>query len=544
MKQQTNKITALYCRLSREDELHGDSMSIQNQRDLLSRYASEHGYSNVKIFADDGYTGTNFNRPAFQEMLDCIEKNLIGTVIVKDLSRLGREYLQTGYYTEIYFPQKDVRFIAVNDNVDSELGNNEFAPFKNIINEWYAKDISDKIKAVLRNKALNGECHTGFAPYGYSKSEDGKKLVPNENADTVRMMFQLALEGHTSCQIANILTKKNLLVPKAELYNRNNDKDNPHYPKCPTLWLNATVRSILLNPVYTGATYACRYGNKSFKNKKRITRPKEDWIVTPNTHEPLVSEADFATVVERISAICRDYSENPDNIFRGLPVCFDCGHRMGFSKFGKGHRMGLSKGYFKCAEHTRMGSKLCSCHYIRYEQLYELVLTDIQEHVTLLAENKEKYIEMLVKASSESGESSTKALTNELEKSQARVNELDKLLQKLYEDNALGRLSDNRYKSMSENMEQEYDTLIARCSEIRAVLSEKDSSKKNAEDFAELISKYIGITELDYERLHVLIDKIYIHEKEKSEGKTTQKVDIYYRFIGNMRNDTTVTRKY
>ena len=519
-------------------------MSIQNQRDLLTRYAADNNYGNVKIYADDGYTGTNFNRPAFQDMLTDIEDNKIGTVIVKDLSRLGREYLQTGYYTEIYFPQHDIRFIAINDDVDSELGDNEFAPFKNIINEWYAKDVSKKIKAVLKNKALKGECHTGMAPYGYSKSEDGKTLVPNNNADTVREIFQLALQGYTSCQIANILTKREVLVPKAEIYERNNDKNNPHYPKNPTLWMHTTVRGILLNPTYTGKTYAFRYGTKSFKNKKVIRRSEDEWIVTPNTHEALVSEEDFATVSERISVKSRDYAENPNNIFRGLPVCSDCGCRLGFSRFGNTHRMKSSVGYYKCANNTRTGRRNCSSHYIRFEQLDDVVLNDIQQHTMLVAENKEKYVNMLIQAASESGDTNIKKLTKELEMSAARVEELDKLLQQLYEDNVLGKLSDIRYKAMSENMEKEYEYLVTRRKEIQDKLAETDKTKKNAEDFAEIISKYVGITELNYDLLHVLIDKIVIHQREEIDGENCQKVDIYYRFIGNATNNITIVRKY
>ena len=383
-----------------------------------------------------------------------------------------------------------------------------------------------------------------MAPYGYSKSEDGKKLVPNKNAETVKMMFQLALEGYSSCQIATMMSKKGILIPKAEIYERNNDRDNPHYPKYPTLWLSATVRSILLNPTYTGGTYAFRYGIKSYKNKQAIRRPEEDWIVTPNTHEALISEEDFATVSKRISVKTHDYVENPDNIFRGLPVCHDCGCRLGFSKFGKSHRMQKSVGYYKCANNTRTGHRGCSSHYIRFEQLYELVLTDIQQHTLLIAEDKEKYVDTLLKASSESGRNNIKALTDELEKSQKRVTELDKLLQKLYEDNALGKLSDSRYKAMSASMEQEYDSLVFRCSEIRGRLSATGKARKNTEDFAELIGKYIGITELNYEVLHVLIDKIVVYEKEERDGKTYQKIDIYYRFIGNVNNETSLVRNY
>lgn len=527
----TNKATALYCRLSHEDELRGDSMSIQNQRNLLEKYASDNGYTNIKVFTDDGYTGTNFNRPAFQEMLSEIEDDRISTVIVKDLSRLGREYLQTGYYTEIYFPQKNVRFIAVNDGVDSDLGYNDFAPFKNIINEWYAKDASVKIKAVLRNKALNGECPTGKTPFGYVKNETGKKLVPDENAALVKEMFDLALLGYSCPQIANMLTKRGLLIPMAVLYERTGKRDAKNYPEFPTLWTPRTVQGILTNPVYTGGTYALKTKHISFKNKKQIPCLKEDWIITPDTHEALVSKEDFDTVSQRLSVKSRDYVLNPNNIFRGILVCADCGGRLscGYYNTQKDGKVL----YYKCHKYARTGTRGCTQHYIHFNVIYDVVLSDIQQHIVLAEENREKYIDILTKASAESGDSSKASLTKELDNSQSRMKELNRILQKLYEDNALGKMSDERYHAMSDSMEQEYSTLKSRVAEITEMLSQTEKAKKNAADFAELIGKYTDITELDSNLLHTLIDKIVVHEKCVVDGEATQRIDIYYRFIGN-----------
>ena len=535
MKQQTNKVTALYCRLSHEDILHGESMSIQNQRDLLAKYAADNGYTNTKTFADDGYTGTNFNRPAFQEMISDIEDGVIGTVIVKDLSRLGREYLQTGYYTEIYFPQKDVRFIAIHDDVDSEQGDNEFAPFKNIINEFYAKDVSKKIKAVLRNRALNGMCPTGRAPYGYFKSEDGKKLIANEYADIVRDMFRLALEGKSVNQIANILTKRNVLVPLAVMYNHNGNTSSVHYPEFPTYWSSDTVYGILSNPVYTGGTYALRSKHKSFKNKQKVFLPPEEWVITKNTHEALVSEEDFNTVNKRISVKTRDRVNNPDNIFRGLLVCPDCGRKMGSGKYFAKNESGerVAKTYLRCTRFVRQGTKACTQHYIRLDDLSKIVLDDIRRHSSLAEENIGEYIEMLVKVSADKSENSHGTLKRELDSAQSRIKEIDRILQKLYEDSVLGKIPEERYHAMSESLEKEYGTLKARVPEVTRLLSESDKAKRNAADFAELVSKYADIKELDSELLHTLIDRIEIHEKETIDGKTTQRVDIYYRFIGN-----------
>ena len=322
MKQQTNRITALYCRLSKDDLLKGDSMSIQHQKDMLSKYADENGFSFTSYYVDDGYSGTNFNRPSFQKLIEDIEDGKVGIVIVKDLSRLGREYLKTGYYTEIFFPQNNVRFIAINDNVDTLDGDNDFAPFKNIINEFYAKDISNKIKAAMRTKALNGDCLTGMAPYGYSKDPNDKtKLIPDEHADHVRMMYQMALEGHSCGEIATKLTKMGLLIPKAENYVRNGKKDCESYPKYPDFWLKATVKSILLNPVYTGKTVALRYTNRSFKDKHRVERPESDWIVTENTHEATIQSIS----VYQLNAVIKSKIQTTfSEVLLGVPTAENC----------------------------------------------------------------------------------------------------------------------------------------------------------------------------------------------------------------------------
>ena len=530
-QQNTNLITAIYCRLSKDDLLKGDSMSIQNQRDLLTRYAKDNGFGNIRYFADDGYTGTNFNRPAFQEMLAEIENGNVGTVIVKDLSRFGREYLMTGYYTEMVLPEYNVRFIAVSDGVDSEEGYNDFAPFKNIINEWYAKDASIKIKAVLKNKALRGDCASGRPPYGYDKDETGKKLVPNEDADNVREMFQLALRGHSCCQIATLLTKRGILSPWASYYERNGKSESSHCPEYPNLWSKCAVKGILTNPVYTGGIYAMKTKGISFKNRKRVSCPRDEWIINYNTHEALVSKEDFEVVSKRVSVKSRDFELNPDNIFRGLLICADCGAHLGLQSYNTkkhGRRM-----RYKCDKFSRIGKKGCTIHSINFEDIYEIVLSDIRRHVSLASENKDKYIKMLVKASSENGDKSRAALTKERDRANDRIKELDRILQKLYEDNALGKISDDRYHSMADSMEQEYSALKSRVLEITMNLSETDRAKRNSTDFADLITKYADIQELDFDLVHMLIEKILVHEKEEKDGETVQQIDIYYRFIGN-----------
>lgn len=530
LKQQ-EKITALYCRLSKDDLLNGDSMSIQNQKELLLKYANDNGYYNTEFFVDDGYTGTNFDRPDFKRLIEAVEDGKIGTVIVKDLSRFGREYLQTGFYTEMYLPDNDVRFIAINDSVDSDDGDNDFAPFKNIINEWYAKDCSKKIRAVMKMKAQRGDCLTGMAPYGYMKDPNDKtKLIPSDRADYVKMMYRMAIEGCSCGEIATKMRSMNLPIPKADNYIRNGLENCASYPKYPYYWLKATVKTILLNPVYTGRTVALRYTNKSYKNKKRIERPEDEWVITENTHEALVSREDYDTVYKRLSVKTRDKVTNPDNIFRGLVMCPDCGKVHGFSKRYDNRN---SKGVYRCQTAIRYGKEYCSSHYITFEQLYDVVLSDVQRHATLFEENSDNYIDILSKASETDKIKERTALIKEQDKAKKRIGELDTLLQKIYEDMVFGVISKERYMSMSENMEKELSALKARSNEISAALQENDANRANAEKFAELIENYIGITELDYELVHTLIEKIYIHERENIDGKAVVMVDIYYRFIGS-----------
>lgn len=533
LKQQ-NKITALYCRLSRDDELGGDSMSIQNQKTMLSQYAKDNGFINTEFFVDDGYSGTNFDRPDFQRMIGYIEDGKIGTVIVKDLSRLGREYLKTGYYTEIYFPQNDVRFIAVNDAVDSELGDNDFAPFKNIINEWYAKDISKKVKSSLKTKALNGGYCMGAAPYGYKRAEGStNRLIPDENADNVRMMYRMALEGKSCQMIATELRKLNILTPTAYELTKSDRTDSSNFPEYPYDWCPGTVYHILTNPTYLGKLACMRYASKSFKDKRIIKRSEEDWLVTENTHEALISESDFQTVQKRV-AVKRDaITSNANNIFRGLVMCPDCGQKHGFAA----NNRTKSVGCYRCQTSIRHGTAACASHYISFEQLYTVVLDDIQRHASLAAEDSEKYIEMLTNAAENAQNNDAASFTKEIEKSRKRISELEFLIQKLYEDKAFGVITEETYLSLSKNMEKELSGLLNKVKSLTDTISANAEKLKGAKDFAGLVKNYVDIQTLDSELLHTLIEKIYVHQKEIVDGKAFIRVDIYYRFIGNTSDD-------
>lgn len=532
-KQQFNKITALYCRLSRDDEYSGDSMSIQTQKAMLKHYADENGHTNCKYFVDDGYSGTNYDRPDFQRLLSEIEAGKVGTVIVKDLSRLGREYLQTGYYIEILFPKYDVRFIAVNDNVDSSNGDNEFAPFKNIINEWYAKDISRKVRSAYKTKALKGEFTGVRAPYGYMKSpEDKHKLIPDEHAPIVQRMFQMALEGKSCAEIAYAFKHERIPTPGA--YTRGMDgvlRKNERV-KYPYDWIKRGVQVILQNPVYMGDMVSQKRSSKSFKDKRIIEKPKSEWITVYDTHEPLVSREDFETVQQRISVKKHWNEANPDNIFRGLLICGECGKSIVYKKE---HSINKTPKY-KCNSYIHRGKSSCTPHNIEAEDLKAIVLEDINRHIVLSSNDKAMYIEHLINQSDSELNSEKSSYQKELQKIQQRLDELDIVLQSMYEDKVFNRISEERYTSMSASLEKEEAQLKERCNEIQTKLSQYTHQSKSAQDFADLIEQFSPITELDAVLLNTLIEKIVIHEQRDENGQKIMPIEIYYRFIGKVGN--------
>ncbi len=530
-KQQLNKVTALYCRLSRDDDYTGDSMSIQTQKAMLKHYADENGHTNCRYFVDDGVSGTTFERKGFQSMIAEIESGKIGTVIVKDLSRLGREYLQTGYYTEIFFPKYDVRFIAVNDNVDSSNGDNEFAPFKNIINEWYARDISRKVRSAYRTKAIKGEFTGVRAPYGYIKSpEDRHVLIPDEHAPIVQRMFRMAMEGKSVGAIATVL--KNEHIPTPGVYIRGKDgvlRKNERV-KYPFDWIANTVRDILSNEAYIGNIVSQRYMMKSFKDKRLVERPQNEWIRVENTHEPLIDKDTFYTVQKRIGVKKPRRQPNPDNIFRGLLFCGECGKSIVYKKENS-----LDKTpKYQCNFYLKRGKQYCTSHTIKADDLKTVVLGDINRHITLSNRDKEQYISYLIKQSDSELNGEKTSYQKELQKIKQRLNEINTILQNMYEDKVFKRISDERYAAISANLEKEETELKERYSEIQTNLSKFAQQTKSAQDFADLIEQYLPITELDAVLLNTLIEKIIIHERTDENGNKVMPIEIYYRFIGRV----------
>ena len=535
-QKQLQDITALYGRLSRDDEMSGESMSIQSQRAILGQYAKEHGFTNCRFFMDDGYSGTNFDRPAFIEMMELVQQGRVKTILVKDLSRLGRNYLEVGRYTEVIFPEYKVRFIAITDGVDSAVGENEFAPFKNIINEWYAKDISLKVKSAFKAKALRGEYTGAYPPYGYDRDPtDRHKLVPNQYSSVIGEIFRMALEGKTCGQIARELERQQILRPQAYLHEKFGKFVSDRILQYPFAWDHSSVRAILMNQVYIGNMVHFRTGSKNFKEKKLIWKPETDWIVVEGTHEPLVDAETFWTVQERVKVKQPRKRCCNANIFRGLLFCGECGKRMAFCN-RKNEKRRKSLGSFSCNTNRRYGGKFCTTHYITLEQVKSIVLEDIRRNAMLASEDTGRYIDYLMQLSKAGQADEVNALKKELETSRHRLAELATLVQRIYEDHVFDRLPEELYQTLSAKYEAETKNLKARTAEIQTQLAESASKTQNSRDFAALVAPYADITELDEELVHTLIEKIVIHEKEILDGLPVMRIEIYYRFIGKVQD--------
>ena len=534
LKQQV-RITALYCRLSRDDEFSGDSMSIQTQRAMLDRYAKENGFTNTMTFVDDGYSGTNFERPDFKRMIALVEEGKIGTVIVKDLSRFGRNYLQVGFYTEVLFRDKDVRFIAISNGVDSDVqGSNEFAPFLNIMNEWYARDGSRKVRAAYRTKALNGEYTAPYAPFGYQKDPENKHhLIPDERAPIVKKMFQMALEGTSCFLIAKSLEQDEVLTPRAYVMQNYGKYATDERERNPYAWTKISVNKILTNPVYLGKIVGQKSHTKSFKDKRIVPTSRDEWVVVENTHEALIDQATFDTVQERLKVKKPVSWPSPVNIFRGLLICNDCHHRLVFSSTSRRSNRKSADSYC-CDKHRRYGGNECSGHYITIETVSDIVLSDIRRHAALAVSDIEQYIERLSHISEQECVNGLESLKQEADRCQRRISDLDTILKKLYEDRVFNVIPVERYAAMSSGYEAEAAKLKERYEEIQRKMESCHERSHGAEEFAQLIKQYVNITELNEELLNTLIEKIMVHEKEDVDGETIMQLDIYYRFIGKI----------
>ena len=529
----------LYARLSQEDDREGESNSIQNQRLILEQYAREKGFTNPHFLYDDGFSGTNFNRPGWNQVMELMEAGLVRTVIVKDLSRLGREYLEVGKLTELVFPSYGVRFIAINDNVDSLYGENDFAPFKNLFNEFYAKDTSRKIRAVKRAQAQRGERIATRPRYGYRKAEDDpKKIVPDpEAAAVVRKIFQLCASGRGPSQIARQLKREQILTPINYYFQKHGVALTGLDTTRPYDWSDSTVADMLEDEIYLGHTISLRYTTPSYKNKKKIERPESEWLRFENTHDPLITREVWELVreVRRHKRRAPKKIEAP-NLFSGLVYCADCGAPMRLCRTRT--KAADSYNNFKCSTYSNRGRDACSGHYIRESQLRAIVLDDLRR-VTQFARQKESLLlHHVAKRNSDQVKKEIGQIQRELDKLRRRETELAALFKRLYEDNVLGRIPDEQYRILSSEYTQEQADLKERLPQLKERQEKLRDSITNAARFVERAKEYSEITELTPELLRLFIEKIVVGERaEKYSHSALQEVRIYYRDIGLL--DTT-----
>ena len=524
---------AIYCRLSQDDGSLGDSGSIQTQKALLTQYCQEHHMEIVDCYCDDGWSGTNFDRPAFQRMIGDIEAGRVNTVIVKDLSRFGREYAQMGLYIEHYFEEKGVRFLSLAENIDSSQGlNNLVLPFTNVINSLYARQASEKTKAAHRARAKNGMFLGSRAPYGYQKDPSDRHhlIVDPEAAEVVKEIFRMFADGIGYVRMTKILRERNILNPQA-YFNQNNPDYYKHsdYWRKPFDWHATSVRAILNNPVYLGKLTFGKTKTKGFFDKRRVPTEESDWIVVEHTHEPLVSQELWDTVHQMMKARRRENGSGHVQPFAGLVKCAGCGSSLNASYDKK---KGKYTG-FSCWVYKNYGKQRCTSHAIGWQTLNRLVLEDIRRNAQVAKLAAARYVGVLLRAKLEKEKGETVRAERELKKAEKRIGELDKILAKLYEDQALGKISEVRYQAMAPGYEAEQASLQERVSQLREQLAHTQEVQDNVEQFVPLIQKYTDIQELTPHILNELIEKIVVHEKKVEEdGSKSQMVEIHYKFVG------------
>ena len=528
--------TALYMRLSRDDELQGESGSIQTQRMMLRQYAAEHGLNVIDEYIDDGWSGTNFDRPDFQRMIDDIEDGKINCVVTKDLSRLGRNYILTGQYTEIYFPSKGVRYIAVNDNVDTINGENELAPFLNILNEMHARQTSKKVKAAMRTRFANGAHYGAYAPLGYVKDPDkkGHLLIDPETRWIIEKIFDLAVHGRGAASITRILVEEKVPTPGWLNFQRYGTFANI-YAGAPEeksyAWTIAQVKSIMKDETYIGHTIHYRETNISFKNKRRIRKPQSEWVRVENTQEPIISEQVFRQVQEQIANRRRKCKDGTTQIFSGLVKCADCGWSL---SYGENRQNSKPYGHYHCSKYGQ-GTRQCSMHYIRYDVLYAYVLSRLQYWSGLVQHDEERLLKRLLNATDKGQAAARKKQAAELKKAEKRKAEVDTLFARMYEDWAAGRITEYNFNMLSGKYQSEQAELEEKIEQLQSAIAAESQSAADAEKWIALMKECVNPTELTAELLNTLIEKILVHEAVKNEdGSREQEVEIFYRFIGKI----------
>lgn len=528
-------ITALYCRLSRDDGTESESNSIGNQKRLLSQKAKELGMTNTRFYVDDGYTGTNFNRPGFQAMLDDIDMGYIGTVMVKDLSRLGRDYVSVGHYTDNYFPDRNIRFIAVNDMVDSAEGENEIAPFKNIMNEMYARDISRKVRSAHRIRGNLGE-PLGQPPYGYVKSPENKKvwIIEPEAAAVVKEIFRLCMEGKGNDTIARILMDRKILNPTAYWQKRGVNRSGKKTQPNPYLWKHTAVEYILRNQEYCGDVINFKTYSKSFKNKKRLLNPEENWVVFQGRHEPIIERETFMQVQQRLENTKRraPKAHNGDkHLLSHYLYCADCHSKLWYHT----NTVNRDIHYFSCSNYKSDYRGTCPTrHYIRADAIEQVVLQELRRLAAYVRYEEDAFAELLAQKTDRDAAAERKHLEAEIQRSLARSETVVRLYEKLYEDNAGGKVTDEWFMQLSHRYEIERLELKEKISGLRERLKDMDSAERGHELFLRTIRRFMEMQTLTAPLLQELIDHIDVYETEGKGKHRTQRVVIFYRFVGHL----------
>ena len=532
------KITALYCRLSQEDENKGDSDSIINQKAILSKYAEDNGFTNLQFFVDDGYSGVRFNRPGFQKVVELMKAGKVETFITKDLSRFGRNYLEVGGYLEA-FEKWNVRYIAINDNFDSLYSDgNELIPFKNVFNEWFARDTSKKIRAVLKAKAERGERVGTQIPYGYKKDPEvkGHLLIDEETAPVVKMIYELCAAGNGPRIIASMLKEKKILKPSAYSYQKSGKYGCVTDTEDIYGWSDRTVAGILDNEVYLGHTINCKSTVASYKDKRKINRPESEWLRFENTHDAIIDETTWEIVQKVRAGKRRRNNMGEINKYSGLLYCADCGSKL---YFVRGKSITPENYNFICSRHRKhLGEEVCTAHRVREVVLDEIVLEEIRR-VTYYARAKTKeFIDFINRKSAAEARKELSAKTVELGKLEKRNGELNILFKKLYEDNVLGRVTNEQFRMLSDIYNQEQREIKETVPKLQERIEELKAQATNVEKFLAIVRKYTDLQELNAEILRTFVAKIVIHERtQKWSTSAEQKIDIYFRYIGNLTPD-------
>ena len=541
MKQSNNKksrdVTAfLYERLSRDDNLEGESYSIGNQKKLLAKVAKEKGYTNLVHFLDDGISGVTMDRPGFMEMIRQLEQGKAAAVFVKDLSRLGRNYIEVGRLTEEFFPDHDIRLVAVSDNIDTAEGENELAPIRNLFNEWYARDISKKRRISNKIKGNAGE-PMGQPPYGYIKDPNDPKhwIVDDEAAQVVRRVYSMTLEGFGTEQIAAQLEKDGVLTPRAYWLTKGIKRPGKGKQQPPTKWNSSTITKILSLQEYCGDILNFKTYSKSYKNKKRIDNDRENWVVFQDVHEAIIERAVYEQVQQKRGKIRKRCTNNGEhNMFSGLLVCADCGSNLHFH-FNQGNP---EIKYFNCSNYKGNRGTCTSTHYVRVDFLEEVVLGEIRRLTKFASLYEDEFVKAVIGHSQQAEQTDRKLKEKELKTLLARDEELDGLFERIYEDNVSGKLSDDRFAKMSRRYEDEQKELAEKIKKLRSEIEKQSSRSMTTDMFIGLVRKYTRARKLTPRMLNELVEKIEVFNAEKIDGVWEQRLRIHYNCVGTIEIPT------